>query len=537
MVLALVLCCTAAAEVDASATQRTQSVAAVQKVIAMLQDMATKCKEEKKAEEVKHASFGTFCKMEQAQLEKAIKEAEAQVEFLGAEISRLTEEAQTLGDEIAQLQADVATADSDKKKEEEQRAKDHAAYLTEVADYSESVDALERAIAVMESKNYDIPGTALLQLPEIVRMTPKAQKYLASLLSTLEHGKSGEPEGESEAPDFSDYEAPEAKAYEFQSGGIIGVLKRLLDEFRTKKGECEKEEMNSAHASNMIVQDLVDTIENGKEDIATKTKLQEEKVAQAAELKAELQGTIKTLEEDKHTLANLKVECSEKGLSFEEKQRLRAEEIEAIEKAIEILSGDDVSGNAEKHFDFAQQGPASAFLQVSRSAIRVNSAAMGIRRRVRDFLANEGRRLKSHALGLLAERLNEAALEGKLAQDDAADPFAKVKKMIWEMIQRMEKEANADAEREGWCDTEIGKSKVTRNKLNEDIDGLTADIEDGKATIAMLAEEIAKLTQEVADLQAAMEEATKLRAEEKAKNEETIADAKAGQPLRRQSFP
>merc|ERR1719465_221545 len=45
----------------------------------------------------------------------------------------------------------------------------------------------------------------------------------------------------------------------------------------------------------------------------------------------------------------------------------------------------------------------------------------------------------------------------------------------------------------------------------------------------MLAEEIAKLTQEVADLQAAMEEATKLREAEKAKNEETIADAKAGQ--------
>merc|ERR1719399_2661937 len=171
--------------------------------------------------------------------------------------------------------------------------------------------------------------------------------------------------------------------------------------------------MNSAHASNMIVQDLVDTIENGKEDIATKTKLKEEKVAQAAELKAELQGTIKTLEEDKQTLANLKVE--------------------AIEKGIEILSGDDVSGNAEKHFDFAQQGPASALLQVARSSIRVNSAAMGIRRPVRDFLASEGRRLKSHALGLLAERLNEAVLEGKLALDDAADPFAKVKKMIWEM--------------------------------------------------------------------------------------------------------
>jgi len=273
----------------------------------------------------------------------------------------------------------------------------------------------------------------------------------------------------------------------------------------------------------------VDLIENGKDDIATKTKLKAEKEEKAASLKAELQSTIKTLEENKKMLADLQAECSEKGLSFEEKQRLRAEEIEAIEKAIEILSSDDVSGNAEKHLSLVQHKASPALIQISRNANQVDSKAAGIRRRLREFLSSEGRRLKSHALGLLAEQVDAAVLDGKLAQDDKDDPFAKVKKMIWEMIQRMEKEANTDASREGFCDTEIGKSKVTRNKLNEDIDGLTADVENGKATIAMLADEIAKLSKEVDDLQAAMAEATKLRQDEKAKNEATIADAQAGQ--------
>merc|ERR1719443_762453 len=288
--------------------------------------------------------------------------------------------------------------------------------------------------------NYDIPGTALLQLPEIVRMTPKAQKYLASLLSTLEHGKSGEPEGESEAPDFSDYEAPEAKAYEFQSGGIIGVLKRLLDEFRTKKGECEKEEMNSAHASSMIVQDLVDTIENGEEDIATKSKLKEEKTAKAAELKAELQSTIKSLEEDKQTLANLKVECSEKGLSFEEKQRLRAEEIEAIEKAIEILSGEDVSGNAEKHLPTLAQmtGPSLSQLRSDGRSPTQTQASL--------YLEGQAKVLNSRVLAALAVR--------------AADsPFKKVIKMIKDLIVRLQEEANEEAEHKGWCDEQLSTNE------------------------------------------------------------------------------
>merc|ERR1719305_1798855 len=101
--------------------------------------------------------------------------------------------------------------------------------------------------------------------------------------------------------------------------------------------------------------------------------------------------------------------------------------------------------------------------------------------------------------------------------------------MIDDMITRLLNEANEDAQHEGFCDKEIGKSKVTRNKLSEDIDGLNAAVEDGKATIMMLAEEIATLTKEVADLDASVKEATKIRTEEKATNKVTVEDAKAAQ--------
>merc|ERR1719160_746397 len=101
--------------------------------------------------------------------------------------------------------------------------------------------------------------------------------------------------------------------------------------------------------------------------------------------------------------------------------------------------------------------------------------------------------------------------------------------MIDDMITRLLNEANEDAQHEGFCDKEIGKSKVTRNKLSEDIDALEAAVEEGKATIMHLTEEIATLTKEVADLDASMEEATKIRTEEKATNKVTISDAKAAQ--------
>jgi len=210
-------------------------------------------------------------------------------------------------------------------------------------------------------------------------------------------------------------------------------------------------------------------------------------------------------------LSDLEAECSQKGESFKEKQQLRAEEIEALGKAIEILQGGAVSGAAEKHLDLIQQ--ASSLIQV---ASKGTLASESIHHRVQDFLAGEASRLHSQRLALLAEKL-------------AADPFAKVKKMIDEMITRLLEEANAEAEQKGFCDKELGTNKITRDKLTSEIDELDAAIEEGKAMILKLTEDIATLTKEIAELDAAVEEATKLREEEKAKNTKTIEEAKAAQ--------
>merc|ERR1719159_1994553 len=188
-----------------------------------------------------------------------------------------------------------------------------------------------------------------------------------------------------------DYQAPEANAYEFQSGGIIEMLKKLRDEFRTKLADCQKEEMNSKHAYDMVVQDLVDLIENSNQSIEEKTITKARKQEKAAQDKKELAATIETKKEDEKTLSDMEVECEEKKLSYGEKQQLRAEEIQAIGQAIEILKSGDVSGNAGKHLDLAQTGASKPSLAQLRSSGQ--SQSEGIRGRVRDFIASEGRRL------------------------------------------------------------------------------------------------------------------------------------------------
>merc|ERR1719149_476977 len=196
----------------ASAEVNTESNAAVQKVIQMLGDMSAKAKEEKNKEQVLFAEFETWCKMEIPQTKKSIAKAAETIELLNAEIAKLTVEAKVLGEEIAKLQADVASFESEKAGATAQREKDNKAFIAESTDYGESVDALDRAIVVLGKKTGDKPGASavLLQLTESDHLPAQAKSMVAAFLGVM---------GKDFMADMGpDYAAPEANAYEFQSG-------------------------------------------------------------------------------------------------------------------------------------------------------------------------------------------------------------------------------------------------------------------------------------------------------------------------------
>merc|ERR1719446_1822549 len=109
------------------------------------------------------------------------------------------------------------------------------------------------------------------------------------------------------------------------------------------------------------------------------------------------------------------------------------------------------------------------------------------------------------------------------------DPFGKVKKMLKDLIIKLMEEANEEAEHKGWCDTELSTNAQTRKEKTQGVELLHAEIDELTASIAKLTEDITELTAGVAELDVAMADATKLRNEEKAKNQDTIADADGAQ--------
>jgi len=475
------------------------AVTPVQKVITLLENMASKGKEEKHAEQVQFAAYKQFCDDTSVEKTRAISEAEEAIGMLKADIQEATSEASRLTKEIAGHDEDISVWTGDMKAATKVREMEKADYDAMHKDYSESVDALERAIAVLKKQSHDRSQASFVQVKALasVSLIPKEAKQAieAFLQQDPEEGLA--------------VSAPEAEGYEFQSSGIIEMLDKLLDKFVSERTALEKEEMNTKHNFDMLIQDLTAEREQATADRTEKSESKAKALENKAQAQADLEDTTTTMEADKKYLADTQATCAQKASDFESRQQLRAEELEAIAKAIEIISSGAVAGNADKHLP--------ALVQKAKSLVSLRAdASVQNQAKVALFLRQKARELNSRVLAAIAEKTE-------------ADPFKKVKKMIKDLIVRLMEEANEEAEHKGWCDTELSTNEQTRKEKTEAVETLHAEIDQLEASIAKLGEEITTLTKEVAELDAAMSEATELRTEEKATNEETIKDAGVAQ--------
>jgi len=472
------------------------AVTPVQKVIEMMNGMLEKGKKEKHEEQVQFAAYKQFCDDTSVEKKRSITEANQQIDVLKADIEKYTATASKLSKEIAEHEEDISVWNGDIKAATKVREIEKADYDTMHTDYSESVDALERAIAVLKKQAHDRKQASLLQLKKLKLIPVAAKQAIDAFLQ--------------QDPDEGlAVSAPEANAYENQSGGVIEMLEKLLDKFIQERTNLEKEEMNSKHAYDMLMQDLKAQIAQSTSDRDEKSEFKAGTLQSKADAKGDLEDTTSTRNADQKYLGDLTATCEQKASDFENRQQLRAEEIEAIEKAIEIISSGAVSGNADKHLPAALLQK-NAFAQLRADTGSLNQA------RVASFLAGRAEKLGSRVLSALAVRAE-------------SDPFSKVKKMIKDLIVRLMEEANEEAEHKGWCDTELSTNEQTRKEKTQSVETLHAQIDQLEASIAKLTEDITELTGAVADLDSAMAKATELRNAEKAKNTETVGDSQEAQ--------
>merc|ERR1719311_601277 len=300
----------------------------------------------------------------------------------------------------------------------------------------------------------------------------------------------------------------------------------------------------------MFVQEKTDLIKSLKTELESSETHREDVIAQIEAANQELSTVSAQLLSDQQYVMELSKMCHEQAITWDQRSRMRADELSALTSAIHIVGEDVVEATTdatlrltqkkadirvarivasdedsmeaiEADAEAADEAPES-FVQVASeprhlltSFLQRSSGPTSAREAVVDALRSEGSKLKSSLLLRLASQI-------------AADPFAKVKKLIQELIERLLAEAAAEANQKGWCDKAIGDAEQKRTYAAEEVAEVNGDMAKLEATRDMLHEEIAGLEAEIAEIKAARDKATKLREAESAENAETIKTAKDG---------
>jgi len=244
-------------------------------------------------------------------------------------------------------------------------------------------------------------------------------------------------------------------------------------------------------------------IQAGQEQIDKKTAELADTDEKNAQAKEDIEDTKKSLSADEEFLMMLKEKCSMTDKEWEERQKTRQLEMEAVSKALAVLSGDDAHDLFTRTFN-------PALLQVDRQDSR--------RARASKVLSDAAKKLNNPKLSNLAYRVR-------------LDAFTRVKKAIDDMVAQLLKEKEDEIKHKDFCTDEFNTNQLQTEKKEREKKDLIAKIEDLEMTIKALADAIDKLKAEIAEMQVQMKRAGEDREKENKEFQTTVADQRATQKL------
>jgi len=478
----------------------------VSKVITLLKDMLKQLEKEAEDDEEIYDKMACWCETNDKEKTKAIADAEARISDLTTKIEELTAMSARLNTEIKNLEKEVAENQAALDKATAIRQKQLAEFNEEEKDNLEAISALKAAITVLSKHNsfLQVPKNSLAVMATSVQ--EQLQKHASLLVGVLTHRERKVISSFLQAPqDYFDAAPTFKQSYAPQSSEIFGILKQMLETFESNLAASQKEEMANQKAYEDVKAAKEDEIAAGQAQIDSKTQELADTDEKNAQAKEDIADTKKNLAADEEFLMMLKEKCSMTDAEWEERQKTRQLEMEAVSKALAVLSADDAHDLFTKTFNPSLIQKASALQSERRS-------------QASSLLSNVAKKLQSPRLAALAVRVR-------------LDAFTRVKKAIDDMIQQLLIEKEDEIKHKDFCVEEFNTNELQTEKKEREKADFIAKIEDLELTIKQLTEAIDQLKAEIAEMQVQLKRAGEDREKENKEFQQTVADQRATQKL------
>jgi len=480
------------------------SASPVQKVIELMEENKEKVTADLAAEEKEMTEYSDFCDSEASAKGFAIKTAMSKIEDLQAVVQECDYKIPGYQDEVV-TQGNIAAGKekelADAKAIRVQERKDFQITESELVTAVEQLDRAASIIKKATSGSF-LQGQAAADTQQGVKL---AIEMLSKIVDAghVNIGSSKALESLMQTGTFEESEDEQGQ-HQGKSSDIVAKIEEMKEKAEETLTQARDAEVKANNDFAMFELSLNNAIGIAKEKIAAGTSAGSSKAQEMGEAKEELQEIQSSKAADESYLGSLKRDCEEAAHAWEERQLSARGEIGAINKAIAILS----------------EG-VRVFLQVSSKTKRRSANSLEVDDQEYDDSADTGsantrtRQALVQKLKDMSHRFGSAAFM-EMAGTAAMDPFAKIKGLIEEMIDKLLQEAQEEATQKAFCDQEMGKSKkakadktATQEKLQSRLDKATTSQADLQQTVKVLEAEIAELDQGTA-------KATQIRTEEHA---------------------
>jgi hypothetical protein len=487
LALAALLCPSGVAAVDARLLRAgvTHRMNPIRRVVNLLVGMQEQVTAEGKKEKELFEKFMCYCTTGKDDLKLAISTAETKI----PQVESSLKEAEAL---YAQLGAELGTHKKDREdakgalaKASALREKEAAEYAKASSDDKTNIAALGKAIEAIEagvagSFLQTAAAAKLQQMTIDVEMSSVDRDVISSFLS-------------------------QGQGYVPQSGQITGILKQMKDTMEADLADITKAENEAIANYEELAGAKTKEIEANSAAIESKLAREGQTGEEIVMLKEDLDDTQKSLAEDKKFLADLDKSCATKEAEWEERKKIRTEELLAIADTIKILNDDDALELFKKTL------PSPSFLQTMVSSKEMRQGAL--------------KALRAHAHKDTRLEFISIALRG------GSKSFDKVIAMIDEMVTILGEEQVSDDEKKAYCLASLDKSEDDKKVLDQKSADLEKAMDEAKEAIATLTEEIDALTKGIKELDKQVAEATEIRQEEHKEYTETMAADNAAKEL------
>merc|ERR550537_244855 len=301
--------------------------------------------------------------------------------------------------------------------------------------------------------------SAILNAPQLNKLSEGNMKVLKSFLEQPVAFLQETPE-----EGYYDQKAQAKASYSPQSATVTGILKDMYDTFASDLEKANGEESKFQKAFEDHIAVLEKSTSDLKREIVAKNEESAAKSQALSEAEATLGATMEQKETDETIFSSTRDQCKAKSDDWDERGRLRTEQLDGINKALEILTDDaardtfqTATGNRVVD-NFGSEGVDVAFVQVAQKKDPREKA----------FLV-----LKQMSKGTSNLRLARLAAA---VRTTSTGHFNEVISKIDDMIKKLDEEGHDDVVQRDWCIAEQHFNEDTKSRKEYDISQLEAKI-------------------------------------------------------------